>query len=90
MGNEAFQGVEATRHMAQKTGNNLQPKHRQPTEIGRKNATVCNRDNSLIIRLCFLCNSDIWIPNQTGDIPSGKPATKLHQTTPWKVSCFGS
>ena len=56
---EAFQGVEATGDMAPKAGDNLLPKYRQPTEIGRKRATVCDSDNSLSIPLCFLCDSDI-------------------------------
>ena len=50
---EAFQWVEVTSHMAPKTGDNFLPKHRQPTEIGRKGMAVCNRNNSLLIPLCF-------------------------------------
>ena len=59
MSNEAFQGVEATSDMVPKTGNNLLPMYRQPTEIGRKSATVCDRDDLLLIDLCFLYDSDI-------------------------------
>lgn len=43
---QTFQGVEATTDMTPKTGDNLRRKHRQPKEIGRKRAKVCDSDNS--------------------------------------------
>lgn len=56
---EAFQGIDASSEMAPKTGDNLLPEDRQPAEIGRESATVCDRDNSLLFLVCFLNDSDI-------------------------------
>lgn len=70
--NEAFQGVEATRNTASKTSDNLHPKHQQPTEIGRKSATVCDRNNSLLIPLFFFFVTLTFVPNQTHNRQSHK------------------
>lgn len=50
--------VRGDKRHGSETYDNLKP--RQPTEIGeKKSAIVCDRDNSVSIRLCFLCHNDI-------------------------------
>ena len=76
---EAFQVAEATSEMSSKTVDKLFLVHRQPTEIGRKSARVCDRINSLLIPLCFLATAT-FVHNQTGDKQSRKRATNRHLT----------
>lgn len=44
---DAFRKVKATSEMAPQTGDNFLQKHRQPTEVSRERATVCDRGNSI-------------------------------------------
>ena len=46
---EAFQGVLATAHIAQKCGDNLFLIHRQPTKTDRKRVTICDSDNPFLL-----------------------------------------
>ena len=69
--------------------NRWQPSPKTPTtnrwEKSRKSATVCDRDNSFLIPLCFFATAT-FVPTQTGDRQSRKRARKRHQTSPWKAS----
>lgn len=63
----AFHGVKKRQTTwLRKQATVFQTWHQQPTEMGKKRATFCGRDNSFLTRFCFRCDSNIF-PNQTGE-----------------------